>query len=304
MKIVILSRSAKLDSTRRLIDAARARDHQIKAVNPSELEMHLDGKTAGLFYKGKSLPMPDLVIPRIASSLSSYGLAVVEQFHMRGVVAFNDAQAMGQSRNPMRCLQRLSAHGVDIPQTVMARSAGDLKQMLSLVGGVPVMVKVQKGPDRHSAMVCETRQSLEAALDAVVGLGQDLIIQQYVRDVASDVRVFVVGQRAIAAAHRSHTSGKRKRSAKEKALTATVLTDAQRKAAETAAKVMGLELCTIDMLDVGGLPKVFEVNAVPALGDMEEATHVNIALAIVERAEALYGRQKVRAQSSQQGATP
>lgn len=304
MKIVILSRSAKLDSTSRLIDAARAREHVVKVVNPSQLEMHLDGKSASLFYKGKPLPMPDVVIPRIATSLSSYGLAVVEQFHMRGVIAVNEAQAIGQSRNPMRCLQRLSANGVDIPQTVMARAASDLKQMLSLVGGVPVIVKVQKGPDRHSAMVCETRQSLEAALEAVVGLGQDLIIQQYVRDVASDVRVFVVGQKAIAAAHRSHTSGKRKRSAKEKVLSGVQLTDAQRKAAETAAKVMGLELCTIDMLDVGGLPKVFEVNAVPALGDMEEATHVNIAAAIVDRAEALYATKKVRASSSQQGATP
>ncbi len=295
MKIVILSRSAQVDSTRRLVEAARARDHHVKVVNPSQLEMHLDGKTASLFLNGKPLPLPDVVIPRIATSLSSYGLAVVEQFQMRGVLALNDAQSMGQSRNPMRCLQRLSASGVDIPQTVMARAAGDLKQMLERVGGVPVIVKVQKGPDRHSAMVCETRQSLEAALEAVVGLGQDLIIQQYVHDVTSDMRVFVVGQRAIAAVHRSHTSGKRKRSAKEKLLTAAELAPAQRKAAEVAAKVMGLELCTVDMLVQGGVPKIFEVNAVPALGDMETATRVNIAGAIVERAEALYLRHKARA---------
>lgn len=304
MKILILSRSAKIDSTRLLIEAARARGHHVKVVNPSQLEMHLDGKSVNLFFQGKALPMPHVVIPRIASSLSSYGLAVVEQFHMRGVLPLNDAQAMGQSRNPMRCLQRLSAHGVNIPQTVMARAPRDLKHLLTQVGGVPVMVKVQKGPDRHSAMVCETEQSLEAALEAVAGLGQDLIVQQYVRDVGIDVRVFVVGQRAIAAAHRSHTSGKRKRSAKEKALTAIELSPAQRSAAENAARVMGLEVCTVDMLDVGGVPKVFEVNAVPALGDIEAATGVNVALAIVERAEALYASQKGRASSSHQGATP
>ncbi|HZH03786.1 MAG TPA: RimK family alpha-L-glutamate ligase, partial [Myxococcaceae bacterium] len=188
MKITLLSRSASIPSTHRLVEAARARGHQIRVLDPARVEMHLDGRSANLFYQRRRLSPPDVVIPRIAQSVSHYGLAVVNQFGMRGVPLLNDAQAIAQARNKMRCLQLLSAHGVDIPATVMARDASGLKEMVSLVGGVPVLVKLLQGQEKGSVMICETLQSLKATLEAVLGLGHNLVVQQYVKRTGRDVR--------------------------------------------------------------------------------------------------------------------
>ncbi len=296
MRLTILSRSASIPSTRRLADAARARGHKVRILNPTRVELQLDGSTANLFYKRKKLKPPDVVIPRIAPSVSSYGLAVVEQFAMRGAVVMNHTRAIGQSRNPMRCLQLLSAAGVDIPATVMAREAADLKAMVSLVGGVPVLVKLLQGHERRSVMVCETLQSLEAALEAVLGLGHNLVVQEYVKTRGSDVRVLVVGGQALAAVRRHPRTGRLRRSLTKGArLEKMELSPKHRATAEAAARLCDLEICAVDMLDVKGGPKVFEINSSPGITEVETATGVDLATAIIERAEALLARGRLRA---------
>lgn len=260
----------------------------MSVLNPVKVEMHLDGRSANLYYQRKKLPDCDVVIPRIAQSVSNYGLAVVNQYAMRGVAQMNSAQAIAQARNKMRSLQLLSASGIDIPATVMARDAADLKAMVSLVGGVPVLVKLLQGQEKHGVMVCETLQSLEAALEAILGLGHNLVVQQYVRRTGQDVRVLVVGGRAIAGVRRRTRAGRLSRTLIRGArLEPIELTAAQRETAERTAKLVGLEVAAVDLLDVKGRPKVFEVNSSPALPEMEAATGVDLAGAIIRRAEEL-----------------
>lgn len=290
MRITVLSRSASIPSTKRLVEEARIRSHKVRVLNPIKVEMHLDGRRANLYYQRKMLSPSDVVIPRIAPSVSTYGLSVVNQFGMQGTPLMNSAQAIGQARNKMRSLQLLSANGIDIPATVMARDAADLKEMVSLVGGVPVLVKLLHGQERLGVMICESLQSLEAALQAILGLGHHLIVQQYVRKTGQDVRVFVVGGEAVAAVRRRAKAGKMHRTLTRGARLERIdLTDAQREAAVRSARLMDLEVAAVDLLDVQGHPKVFEVNSSPGLVEMEEATQRNLAQLIIIRAEELAG---------------
>jgi ribosomal protein S6--L-glutamate ligase len=299
MKVTILSRSGSIPSTKRLVEAARSRGHKVRVLNPVKVEMHLDGRSANLYYQQKKLAPTDVVIPRIAQSVSNYGLAVVNQFGMRKVPLMNTAQSIAQARNKMRCLQLLSANGIDIPATVMARDAADLKAMVSLVGGVPVLVKLLQGQEKHGMMICESLQSLEAALEAILGLGHNLVVQQYVRKKGQDVRVLVVGGRAVAAVRRKARVGRLARTLLRGARLEKIdLTPAQERAAVEAARLVGLEVCAVDLLDVKGAPKVFEVNSSPALTEMEEATGIDLAGAVIERAEALHRANHAKAASS------
>lgn len=289
MKITLLSRSVSIPSTKRLVEAARVRGHRTRVLNPVRVEMHLDGRSANLYYQRKKLAPCDVVIPRIAQSVNIYGLAVLNQFAMRGIAQLNSAQAIAQSRNKMRSLQLLSSQGIDIPATVMARDAADLKAMVGLVGGVPVLVKLLQGQERHGVMVCESLQSLEAALEAILGLGHNLILQQYVKKTGLDVRVLVVGGKAVAAVRRRPKVGRLTQTLNKGArLEPIELTPAQRSAAERTARLMQLEVAAVDLLDVQGQPKVFEVNSSPALPEMEAATGMDLAGLIIERAEALF----------------
>lgn len=288
MRLTILSRSPRIASTARLVEAARERGHVVRVLDPVQVEMHLDRDRANLYYRRRLLSPTDAVIPRIAQSISTYGMAVVNQFALRGVPLLNGTHGISQARNKMRCLQLLAANGVNIPATVMARSAGDLRAMVKLVGGVPVLVKLLRGQERRGVMVCESLASLEAALEAILGLGQDLILQQYVRRGGLDVRVLVVGGVAVAAVRRrprmnrlAHTLNRGAR------LEPIALTDAQRLAAVKTAKLVGLEVAGVDLIDVRGQPKVFEVNSSPALAEMERATGLDLAQKIISRVEAL-----------------
>jgi ribosomal protein S6--L-glutamate ligase len=288
MRITVLSRSASIASTRRLIEAGRQRGHKVRVLNPLRVEMHLDRQTADLYYQRAKLSPCDVVIPRIAQSITQYGLAVVNQFAMRGVPLMNDTQAIAQARNQMRLLQVLATNGIDIPATVMAREAKGLRELVGLVGGVPVLVKLLQGAERHGVMICETLQSLEATLEAVLGLGQNLVVQQYVKRKGHDLRIFVVGGQALAAVRRRARVGRMSKTLLRGArLERFEPNEAQIRAAVQTCGILGLEVAAVDLLDVKGGPKVFEVNSSPAIAEMEDAAEVDLATPIIVRAEAL-----------------
>src|SRR5262249_4322012 len=288
MRLTILSRSRSVPSTARLAAAARARGHAVRVLNPVQVEMHLDGARGHLFYRRKKLGATDVVLPRVAQSVTSYGLAVVNHFALLGVPSMNGAAAIAQARNKMRCLQLLSEHAGRVPAAVMARDAGDLRAMVRLVGGVPVLVKLLGGPEQRGVMVCETLNSLGAALEAILGLGHDVIVQEYVRKAGRDVRVLVVGGRALAAVRRQPRMNRLAPTLNRGArLERWGPRPAPAAAAVRAAGLVGLEVAAVDMLDSRGVPKVFEVHSSPAIAEMEQAVGQDLATPIVQRAEIL-----------------
>ncbi len=289
MKVVILSRSPTIYTTRRLAQAARARGHQARVIDPLEVEMGLGGAAPALYHRARRFPRPDVVIPRIGLSISQYGLAVVNQLGLLGIPILNSAQAIAASRDKMRCLQLLSASGVRVPLTVMASNPSGLKEMVKLVGGVPALVKLLSAPERSGVMFFESAQSLEAALEAVLGLGQNIIVQEYLHGARGrDLRALVVGGRVVAALRRRPRMGQFSRTlAKNAQFEAARLPASYARVAAAAARIVGLEVCAVDMLDVKGGPRVFEVNSSPGIREAEEACGCDVAGAILDRAAAL-----------------
>jgi ribosomal protein S6--L-glutamate ligase len=231
------------------------------------------------------------VIPRVGLSIHQYGLSVVSQLELMGVPLLNGAYGIAASRNKMRSLQLLAAGGVAVPRTVMASNPSGLKEMVRLVGGPPVLVKLLSSSEKSGVMLCESMESLEAALEAVLGLGQNIVVQQYVRGTsASELRAVVVGGEVAAAMRRSGPAGRFPRTLRRGAqFEETELAPACVRAAVEAARVLRLEVCAVDMLDVKDRPLVFEVNGSPSIREAEAACGVDLAGRIVERAIAVAG---------------
>jgi ribosomal protein S6--L-glutamate ligase len=203
----------------------------------------------------------------------------------------NGARAISASRNKVRALQHLAAAGVRVPRTVMASAATGLREMARLVGGVPVLVKLLSADEKGGVVICETWESLEAALEAILGLGQNIVVQQYVHGAKGrDLRVLVVGGEVVAALRRRPAVGKLESSLRRSArFEQAELPAAHGRAAVAAAQVLGLEVCAVDLLDVRGKPLVFDVNSSPSIKEAETACGVDVAGRIVERAVALAG---------------
>jgi ribosomal protein S6--L-glutamate ligase len=289
MHVTVLSRSPAIYTTRRLVEAARARGHRVRVLDPVQVEMGLGGAAPALFYRRERFPRTDVVIPRVAPSINQYGLAVVNQLQLRGLPVLNGTSGISASRNKMRCLQLLAGSGIGVPLTVMASDASRLKEMVKHVGGLPVLVKLLSSSDRTGVMICETLQSLEAALEAILGLGQNIIVQGYVKGARGrDLRALVVGGEVVAALRRRPRPGRFTRTlARGAKVEACGLSAGCARVAFETARVVGLEVCAVDMLEVKGGPLVFEVNSSPGIREAEETCKVDVATAIVARAEAI-----------------
>jgi ribosomal protein S6--L-glutamate ligase len=288
MRLVILSRSVSIHTTRRLVEAARARGVKPRVIDPLEVEMGL-GDEPAVYWRRRRFPRADVVVPRIGLSIHQYGLAVVSQLELMGVPVLNGPYGLAASRNKMRSLQLLAAAGVRVPRTVMASDPSGLKEMVRLVGGVPVLVKLLSANEKSGVMLCESLESLEAALEAILGLGQNIVVQQYVRGARGrDLRIIVVGGEAAAAMRRTAAAGRFSRTLRRGAqFEAADLPPAFARAAVEAARVLRLEVCAVDMLDVKGKPLVFEVNGSPSIREAETACGVDLAGMIVDRAVAV-----------------
>lgn len=287
MRFLILSRNSSLYSTSRIVLAARARGHEVKVVDPLDFQIVVERGRPSLYVGGVAVPRCDLVIPRIGASITNYGLAVVRQLDLMGVPVLNGAVAIARSRDKLRALQLLTRRNIDVPTTVCARSPAGLEAALSLVGGCPAIVKLQQGTQGIGTMIAETPQAVHSLLETLWAMGQDIVLQEYVRESKGrDIRAIVVGGRVVAAMRRTAKPGEFRSNLHRGGKGARLsLPRSYRSAAIRAAKAMGLEVAGVDMLEGREGPRILEINSSPGLEGIERATGVDVATAIVEHAE-------------------
>jgi ribosomal protein S6--L-glutamate ligase len=291
VRILVLSRKRTLYTTRRLVEAARTLGHRPAVLDPMRCWIVCGPREPALHHRAgrKKLRPPDVAIPRIGSAGSDHGLAVVTQLDTMGVPLVNAARAIHRTRDKLRSLQLLSRHDIDIPRTVMARGPGNVGTALDLVGGPPVVLKLIRGTQGVGVMLAETRVALDSILHTLWSVGQNVLIQEYVTESdGRDIRALVLGDRVIAAMRRTARMGDfRSNIHRGGSGEAVDLPPEYERAAVEAARVMGLHLAGVDLLESSTGPKVIEINASPGFEALEQATGIDVARAIVRFAETL-----------------
>jgi ribosomal protein S6--L-glutamate ligase len=285
MRIVLLSRNAQLYTTRRFIEAARGLGHESVVIDPLHCVLKVHDRPL-ISHRGKSLSDVGIVLPRIGNSITEFGLAVVQQFELAGVVVVNTAQAIATSRDKLRGLQMLMKHGVPVPKTVMLLSADDIAPAVEFLGGLPVIVKMRQGTQGVGVMLIENMGSLESLVATLWGLGQNLLLQRYVKECAGkDLRVVVVGDRVVGAMSRQARPGDFRANIHRGGEGTLVSIDAEtERIAIAASAAMGLQVAGVDLLVSESGPQVLEVNSSPGFEALERTTGVDIARLILEHA--------------------
>lgn len=295
MNIVILSKGAANYSTKRLKQEALSRGHKVSVINYAKCYVTLERGHPVVHYKGKEVSNVDIIIPRIASSLTKYGTSIVRQFEMQNVPTVTSSIAIVRSRDKLRSMQLLSKAGVGIPKTVFAREAADLEDVLSQVGGAPVIIKVARGTHGNGVVLAETRKAAKAVMQAFYVEGVSFIVQEFVAESAGvDIRAFVVNGKVVSSMMRQSLDDDFRSNLHQGAEGVPIrLTVEERKTAQRAAKAMGLPVCGVDMMRSERGPLVLEVNSSPGFG-IEKVTSINVAAPILEYAErvARAGRRK------------
>ncbi|KAB0461847.1 MULTISPECIES: 30S ribosomal protein S6--L-glutamate ligase [Vibrio] len=279
MRIAILSRNENLYSTSRLKAAGEARGHHVDVIDTLHCDIDIASNNPKIRYMGEELPQYDAVIPRIGASITFYGTAVVRQFEMMGTFCINESVAISRSRDKLRSLQLLSRKGIGLPKTGFASRPDKIQDLIKNVGGAPLVIKLLEGTQGIGVVLAETNKAAESVIEAFMGLKANILVQEFIEEAnGADIRCFVVGNKVIAAMKRQAGKGEF-RSNLHRGGTAQLvkLTKEERATAINAAKIMGLNLCGVDILQSKNGPVVMEVNSSPGLEGIEKATGKDVA---------------------------
>ena len=291
--LAILSRKKSLYSTRRLLEAAKTHGLKARTIDILKCSLSLDAGLPRLFVDGEPLKRPDLALPRIGASVTTHGLHVVRQLEAQGVLMVNGSAAIEQSRDKLRALQKLATANVGIPRTVLARGGTHLEALVLQVGGLPAILKMLRGTQGVGVMIAHSFAEVESILGTLWDLGQEILLQEFIAEArGSDLRALVVGERVVGAMRREAKKGEFRANLHRGGAGRSVELDPEVSAlAVRAARVLGLEVAGVDMLESRTGHKVLEVNSSPGFEGLEAATGVDVAGAIIDRALALDGKQ-------------
>jgi ribosomal protein S6--L-glutamate ligase len=283
MKIAILSRRRSIYSTRRLVEAAEQCGHEAQVINTLRAYMNIASNRPEIHYNGEVLGEFDAVIPRIGASVTFYGTALLRQFEMMGVYPLNESVAISRSRDKLRSLQLLARKGIGLPVTGFAHSPDDIQDLITMVGGAPLVIKLLEGTQGIGVVLAETQKAAESVIEAFLGLRANILVQEYIREAGgADIRCFVIGDKVVAAMKRQAVAGEF-RSNLHRGGSASIIkiTPEERSTAVRAASIMGLNVAGVDILRSNHGPVVMEVNSSPGLEGIEAATGKDIAGMII-----------------------
>ncbi len=284
MKIAILSRNSKLYSTRRLVESAQARGHEVKVVDVLRCYMNITSHRPSIHYRGEVLQGFDAVIPRIGASVTFYGTAVLRQFEMMGVYPLNESVAVTRSRDKLRSMQLLARKGIGLPVTGFAHNPDDIEDLIREVGGAPMVIKLLEGTQGIGVVLAETQQAAESVIEAFMGLKANILVQEYIREAGgADIRCLVVGDKVVAAMKRQAKDGEFRSNLHRGGSASLIkISPEERSTAVRAAKVMGLNVAGVDILRSNHGSVVMEVNSSPGLEGIEQATGKDVAGIIID----------------------
>jgi ribosomal protein S6--L-glutamate ligase len=284
MRVYILSRDAKLYSTRRLVEAAQLRDWDVRVIDYLKCSIEIMKDHLQVIYDGEVLPAPDAIIPRIGASKTFYGTAMVRHFEMMDTFSVAGNLAIARSRDKLRSLQILSKHGVDMPKTVFASNKSSAKDVIALSGGAPLVLKILEGTQGVGVVLVDSEKAAKSVLDAFYGMDVNLLVQEYIEEAGgADIRVLIVGGEVVGSMKRQGAEGDfRSNLHQGGSATAYKLNRKEKMTALAAAKAMGLGVCGVDMIPSARGPLVMEVNSSPGLEGIEKSTGIDIAGKIMD----------------------
>ena len=280
LRIGLLASNPELYSNKRIMEAGEMRGHEMHFLNIKECYMKLDAKTPEIHYRGGIiLNQFDAIIPRIRPSITFYGCALTRQFEALNVFCLNSSTAITQSRDKLFSLQLLLQSGIDIPTTGFANSPLDTNDLITMVGGPPLIVKLLEGTQGKGVVLAETKKAAESVINAFKSLNANILVQEFIKEAnGKDLRLFVVDGKVVATIQREAMPGEFRANI-HLGGTASVIkpTSEEKKIAIRAAKAMDLKVAGVDIIRSSKGPLLLEVNSSPGLEGIEGATNKDIA---------------------------
>ena len=283
-KLAILSLGPDLYSTRRLYQAAKAKGWNVEVINYLHCYATIEKGNLKIHYNGRELKDVDVIIPRIGVSRTFFATTVVRQFELMNTFTVNSSLAITRSRDKLRSHQILAKHGLNMPKTIYATKVGDVDDLIASIGGAPLIIKMLEGTQGVGVVLAETQKAAKSVLEAFYGLKVNLLVQEFIEEAkGADIRAFIVGGKVVAAMKRQGVEGDFRSNIHRGGSAHPIkLSRAEKNLAISAAKVMGLDVAGVDMIQSDRGPLLMEVNSSPGLEGIETSTGIDVAGKIMD----------------------
>ncbi|WP_299430841.1 RimK family alpha-L-glutamate ligase [uncultured Maribacter sp.] len=284
MDIGLLSVSVNVYSTRRIVEEAQKLGHYIEQIDHTKCAVKLGKGRPQIFYQGQNITnVFQAIIPRIGTTVTKHGAAIVKQFQMNGVYSVAEAQSITTARNKVQTLQIMARKGIAIPDTLFSISPDNIEEQIDILGGMPIIIKLQEGTQGLGVILAETKKSAKSIIDTFYKMNTSILIQKYIEESkGEDIRLFVIGKRVVASMKRTSAPGDFRSNVHRGGATEIIEpTKTEKFMAINATKHVGLDIAGVDLLRSKNGPLLIEVNASPGLQGIEAATGLNIAREIV-----------------------
>jgi ribosomal protein S6--L-glutamate ligase len=285
MKIILLASNPNLYSNRRIMESAKNAGHNIEFINIRDCYININNNMPEVYYEdGKKLENIDVIIPRIKPAMTFYGTTIVRQFEMMNMYCLNNSSAIASSRDKLNTMQLLSNKNLPMPITSFSNSVYETKQLMQMVGGAPLVIKLLEGTKGIGVVLAETNKAAESVINAFKSLKANILVQEYIKESkGKDIRCFVIGNKVVAAMQREAEEGEFRANIHLGGKASTIeITDFEQEIAIKAVKTIGLEVAGVDMVRSNIGPKILEINSSPGLEGIESASGVDIAGKIID----------------------
>lgn len=303
MKIVILSRGPQLYSTQSLLRAGMRRGHQVRIIDHVNCQFSIQKGQMSVLHNGFPIDPPDAIIPRIGSSVTAKGAAVIAQFEAMGIQTTVDSMALLRARDKLRCLQALAAQGVDVPKTAYLNDTQYLPTIIRQLGGLPIVIKLLESTHGVGVILAENLKSAESTIEVFQQLNERVLLQEYIEESkGADIRVLVVAGRVIAAMKRQAQPGEFRSNLHRGASAEAIrITEQEKQLVIKATQIMGLKIAGVDLLRSHRGPLVMEINASPGLEGIETITRIDVAGEIIRYLERRHYQAKTKPSLTDRG---
>ncbi len=288
MNIALLSVSMQVYSTKRIAEEAEKRGHYVELIDHTKCSVKLGSGKPQIYFKDENITSEfDAVIPRIGAKVTKHGAAIVKQFEMNGVFSTAKSLSITRARNKVRTLQIMARKGIPIPETLFSINPDNIEEQIKILGGPPVIIKLQEGTQGLGVILAESKQSAKSIIDTFYKMDTSILIQKYIEEAnGEDIRIIVVGHKIVACMQRSSEAGEFRSNVHRGGLAQEIRPTAKEKyMALNAVKYLGLGVAGVDIIRSKKGPLLLEVNASPGLKGIEAATGVNVAQEIIQFVE-------------------
>lgn len=284
MHISILSRAFNLYSTQSLYRAGFRRGHKMEVIDHQRCNLIIEKNLPQVYFEGRRINDVDAIIPRVGASVTSYGATVIKQFELMNVFTSTRSDALLQSRDKLRSLQKLSTSDIGVPKTIIVNNLEDLPQLIRTLGPPPFVIKLLEGTHGAGVILAESTNAAISIVEAFHKINQKVLVQEFIEEASgADIRAIVVGGKVVATMKRQAPKGEF-RSNLHRGATAIpiILTEEEEKIVKKSARLMGLDVAGVDLLQSKRGPLIMEVNASPGLEGIEATTRVDVAGEIID----------------------